>query len=204
MRVLSFPVPPVPTMTSGEHLSAADLARYIDRTLSDVARHRTERHLSDCAQCREELAACAPIAWSLPEKRQTRLLVSGLGIAAAAAIAISFAARPKTPVIDATQERGIGAAAPAFVIVTPPPGSTVAGNNIRFTWRADSGAAGYTVIVTTADGSLAWTGQASDTSTVPPASTKFVDGEYYWRVEATRGDGRTARSPTNSFRVVDR
>src|SRR5215813_4969378 len=98
MRVLRFPLRTAPRMT-GEHLSAADLARYIDRTLSDIARHRTERHLSDCAQCREELAACAPIARSLPVRRRTRWLVSGLGVVAAAVVAISVAPHPKNPPI---------------------------------------------------------------------------------------------------------
>ena len=191
-------------MTSGEHLSAADLAMYIDRAASDLARQRTERHLSDCAQCREELAACDPLARSLPSKRRTGILVSGLGVAAAAVVATFIAMRPTNPPNDATQERGIGGPAGELAIVSPRPGASVPAKNIRFTWRADSGAAGYSVIVTTGAGSPVWKGETSDTSVAPPPVTKFVDGEFYWRVESARVNGGTATSRITSFRVVDR
>jgi len=206
MRVLPFPLPRGLAMTSSEHLSAADLAVYIDGTLSDIARQRTERQLSDCAQCREELAACAPLARSLPPKSRPRMLVSGLGVAAAAAIAIGIVALPRHRSIDSSpaRERGFEAADREIATVAPRPGSTVASSAIRFTWRTDSAAAGYTVVVTNSAGALVWRHEVQDTSIALTSETTFVPGEFNWRVESSRVNGGTASSQTVSFRVGHR
>lgn len=194
-------------MSQAEHLSAADLASYIDRTQSDLARERTERHLSNCAPCREELAACAALSGSIPGTPRMPLMLSGLGVAAAAVVAIVVTGLPRVRHGDVERQRGSGAGTSigAIAVVIPRSGSSVSAGDIRFVWRRDPAAVGYRVIVTTSNGTPVWSGEASDTSTVPPRESTFVDGgEFYWRVEASHANGGIATSQTASFRVVGR
>lgn len=204
MRVLHFPPHRLHVLTPGDHPSASDVAAFVDRLLPDVARERMEAHLADCARCRDELAACTRLVRSAPPKRR-RILVSGVSVAAAATIVFVVLSLPRKQVPEVVRERGSSPALGEIAVVSPRPRSTIASGDIRFVWRADSGAAGYKVIVTTQTGTTVWFHESTDTSITPQPEAIFVPGdEYYWRVESSRGNGGTASSQTESFRVVKR
>ena len=188
-----------------DHLSASEVAAYLDRTLPALARERADRHLSDCADCREELVACTRLVQSAPTTRR-RFVAPALGvIAAVVVVAIALRARPTDRLEQQAIERASGPAGPEVRLVAPRNGSAISSGALRFTWRADSGAVGYRIVVTTPTGTLVWRGEPHDTTVVPPPGTKFVNGgEFYWRVESTRADGGGATSGASAFRVVDR
>ncbi len=193
-------------MTPTDHLSPSDVAGYIDHSMTGVARERAESHLSDCAQCREELVACGRLVHSAPTWRRRRLVAPLFAAAVAASfLAIVFAAPRVQNSSSRGVERGTGAVTRELTPVAPRSGTSVAAEGLRFTWRADTGAVGYRVVVTTSTGTPVWRGESRDTSAVPSREATFVPGEeYYWRVESTRADGGGAMSRPASFRIVER
>ena len=208
MRVLQFRPrrqPPEPVIPA-EHLTASEVAAYIDRSLTGAARERAERHLSDCSLCRDELVACARLATEAPAGRRTRFVAPIIGVAAAAVIVAVAVGAPRRGTARApTTERASGPVALGVAIVAPRDGASIESRAVRFIWRADSGAVGYRVIVTAANGTLVWKGDSPDTTITPPRTTMFVNGgEFNWRVESTRADGGAAWSQTATFRVQDR
>jgi hypothetical protein len=208
MRVLQFRRRHPELVMPVHHLSASDVAAYLDRSLTDAARERTEAHLSDCPLCRDELVACAQIATSAPSRHRKLFLVPLLAAAAPPA-AVIIAVAVETPRGSRaglpTTERSSGPVGPGLAIVAPRDGGSVASAAVRFTWRADSGALAYRVVITTASGTPVWSGEASDTTIAPPREVTFVDGgDFYWRVESSRADGGGARSQTATFRVLGR
>src|ERR1044071_8492463 len=64
------------------HLEEADVAAYLDRTLSVADRARVEAHLADCERCREEVTQVARL---LHDSVVRRRWYSAAGLAAAAA-----------------------------------------------------------------------------------------------------------------------
>ena len=207
MRVLQFRPrrqPPEPVIPA-EHLTASEVAAYIDRSQTDAARERAERHLSDCWQCREELAACARLVTEAPAWRRTRIVAPIIGVAAAAIVAVAVGAPRRETAHAPTTERASGPVARGVAIIAPRDGASIESRAVSFTWRTDSGAVGYRVIVTTGNGSLVWKGDSPDTTITPPRTAVFVNGgEYNWRVESTRADGGAAASKTATFRVLGR
>jgi hypothetical protein len=205
MRILHFPPQRLQVLTPGDHPSASEVAAFVDRLLPDADRDRIERHLADCAPCRDELAASTRLARSAPLRRPRGIFVFGVGIAAAAALVLVVRAVPRSAPVDSVVERGLGPGVGEIMVVSPRPGSTIAGEEIHFVWRADLGAAGYKVIVTTAAGTQVWSHEVSDTTVTPPREATFFPGEeFYWRVESSRVNGGTATSRTESFRVAAR
>ncbi len=92
-----------------------------------------------------------------------------------------------------------------LALVAPRPNARVTAGDIHFVWRADSGAVGYRVIVTTPAGALVWSKDVPDTAVAPPREVTFVDGaEYNWRVESTRANGGGLASASSSFKFVSR
>jgi len=184
-----------------DHLSAVDVAAFIDRTMPSPARERAETHLADCAQCREEVAACARLVATTPPKRRA-VPWTWLGVAAAAAIAFVVVARPRAD----TEERG-EPVAPGHPTSTPalvmPSDAIVRRSDLRFMWRSDGAGTTYRVIVVDVNGAPTWTSDMSDTTTVVSASTRLDAGKrYFWRVEALHSDGTVAKSQMLSFTIA--
>jgi anti-sigma factor RsiW len=192
-------------VTVVDHLSASDIAAFIDGSLRNSARERAERHLSDCAQCREELVACTQLVGGVSAARRRQLLMPALGLAAAAALVLTIARRPSAPSPQPGElQRAARSTGPEIVLVSPANGANVSPAEVRFTWRAVAGAVGYHLVVTTRTGDPVLDRQAGDTSLVVRREPKFVSGgDFYWRVESFRADGGDAVfSHRASIRVV--
>lgn len=206
MRVLSLRPRRVETVIPTDHLSASELAAYVDHSLTDASRERAERHISECSQCRDEVVACARLAAAAPSSvlRRMRYVAPIVGAAAAVVVAVAIGASRRGGHGPAT-ERSAGAIAREVAIVSPRDGGSLVADSVRFTWRSDSGAVGYRVVVTTVSGATVWVREVQDTSVAPLSAATFVNGEeYYWRVESSTADGGWAASRPSAFRIVDR
>lgn len=201
MRQLVIPRLTLRVVTTDRHLSAADIAAFIDRSLPLDARADAELHLSGCDRCREELASCARLAGSVPAlpQRRTTWWVGGL---AAAAVIVAIVLQPTAARIDrgASVERASVNAGSRMTVVSPT--GLVTTSDLRFVWRRDDRSSGYRVILTDSIGAPIWTEDVVDTSAVPPVPIHLKPGaRYFWRVEALHADGSATQSDETPFRI---
>lgn len=190
-------------VTTSEHLSATDIAAFIDRSLPVDQRARAESHLSTCDRCREELASCARLANNVPLPAQRRTAWRLVALAAAA-LMIAVVLRPITSrqPLDSSRERGSVDTRARMVTVFPARDAQVTRSSLRFVWRRDDHGGSYRVIVTDASGAPAWTEDTADTTASPPLTVALVPGvRYFWRVEALHPDGSVAQSSEMPFRI---
>ncbi|MBK5098636.1 MAG: zf-HC2 domain-containing protein [Gemmatimonadetes bacterium] len=177
------------------HLGPAELAAYLDRTLSAEHRATVEDHLAWCDECRREFRDINSILCSARPKRR-RLARIGPVVAAAAAIILLIAV-PRGPspsdsdlehrdvpvILD--QRPGIGAA-------TPAPGQPGA---YLLNWSPVERADRYRVSIFDATGTVAWRTETRDTSAIlPPSAGLSSDSRYLWRVDARVGIDRWVES----------
>ena len=187
-----------------QHLSATEIAGFIDSTLSPDARTAAELHLSGCAQCREELASCLRLSTTAPSRSSSRVgwpLLASI----AAAILIMVVLRPgqQRTMVDRTRERATVTTASSLA-VAPADGESIERRDLQFVWRRDPAAVSYHVVVTDSAGGPAWrSDDLTDTSTRPSPIARLSSGaRYYWRVDALHADGSSAQSPTAGFRIT--
>jgi hypothetical protein len=200
MRLLVMPRLTLHVVTPDRHLSAADVAAFIDRSLPLEVRADAEVHLSGCDRCREELASCARLAGNAPAAPTRRATWRLAGLAAAAVI-VAIVLRPTTRLDrGAPAERASINAGARMTIVFPT--GVVARSELRFVWRHDDRSSGYRVILTDSAGAPTWTEDVVDTSAAPPASVRLKPGaRYFWRVEALHADGSATKSDVTPFRI---
>jgi putative zinc finger protein len=193
-------------VTTSDHLSATDIAAFIDHSLPLAARARAELHLSGCDRCREELASCARLAGNVPVPRRRRMTWPLIGLTAAALI-VAVVLRPTGNRIDrgSTRERTSVNASARIVTVFPAPDAAVRRSDLRFVWHRDDRSSGYRVIITDTAGAPLWTEDTedtADTSSLPPLTLRLHGGSrYFWRVETLHTDGSAARSVETPFRI---
>ena len=188
-----------------QHLSATEIAAFIDSTLAPDARAAAEFHLTGCARCREELASCLRLASSAPMRSRRRVSWPLVGSIAAAVLIVAVL-RPVTrrEVPSAVRERAPGLTPTGQLSIAPPGNSTIARRDLRLVWRRDLDAVGYRVVITDSAGTPAWnSADVTDTSVVPPTSAPLNPGaRYFWRVDVLHADGSTAQSATTGFRIA--
>jgi len=186
-----------------DHLSAGELAAYVDGVAHEEVRQRVEAHLSRCAPCRQDLVAVREAVRSKPSR-----LRWVAGAAAAAAIALLLL----TPAMleNGTEPtlRGPGSAAPpatasSVEAVAPTEAAAMAAAAPRFVWRSVGPDAQYRLTITTAAGDAVATITTADTVVTSLDGTELAaDTQYYWWVEALRVDRGTAESELRSFRTA--
>jgi hypothetical protein len=190
-------------VTLDEHLSATDIAAFIDRSLSLGDRAHAELHLSDCERCRAELAACVRLAAAAPTAQRRRSTWPIVGVAAAV-VMLAVVLRPASTLNngESSQSRTAVDGRASMSTVFPRRDAEVTRSELRFVWRRDDRSSGYRVIVADEAGAPMWTEDAGDTSVAPPLSLPLKGGaRYYWRVEALHADGSVAQSLETPFRI---
>ena len=195
-----------PTEIATGHLSAADVAAYIDRAASPTSRERIEMHLAECARCRDELVACARLNANAPAGRRWSAVYAAAGVLAAGVI-LAAVIRPagERPLGEESRQRSAATAVHQLEIAAPLDGAAVPRAAVRLAWHPDPDAAAYIVVVTTVTGAPVWTKETPETTVVTPRDRTSVAGaEYFWHVEVARLDGTTRTSRTSSFRVPAR
>jgi hypothetical protein len=185
------------------HLTAEDVAAFLDRRLPTTERHGIEEHLAHCARCRAELAAVRKLVKSGPIPRQLTLRT---GLAAAAVIAFLALTLGRLG-SGGTEDRVrttpslTGTGSELITGLQPADGDTVASARPALIWRSIGGEPAYRVTVTEETGKLVWTNTTTDTSVTPPPTLLFPRKTYFWYVDALRADGRAASTGVRRFIV---
>lgn len=197
------------TVMEENHLSAAEIAGFIDHTLSNEVRALAVEHLATCERCREEAAACARLAASAPtETLRPGVWRFAAGLAAVLVVAVALRSgwRSPSPVGEqrnATAERSAPMTG-RIKTIFPNDSLPIARSQLRFVWNRDADASSYHLTVTDASGTPAWIGDViGDTAFALPDTVRLAGSSvYFWRVDAPHADGSSAQSNRVSFRVA--
>jgi len=195
------------------HLTAAEVAAYLDRDLGNEARARVEEHLDACAACRAELATSMDVAdsWrASPAKPEQQTRASRWRIAALATPLALAAAGLALMILPRAPGRGSEASAlragdmsegrGAIEAVEPLPNSEIASTNSKFVWRKVP-ASVYRLAVMTETGDSVYVTDTQDTSVVLPPSVHLEPGQnYFWSVVGI-DNGVESTTHAQSFRI---
>jgi len=185
-----------------QHLTAEDVAAFLDRRIAPVERNGVEAHLADCQQCREEVAAVKRLLVARPISRP--LVLAPIGLAAAAALVLfmlntnrvgpgASTERLRTPVVPAEASQQIAVRSPAD-------GDTIGTGTPAMLWSAVAGEPTYRLTLTDASGQPVWTTTTTDTSVALPPNVVLKSRKtYFWYVDALRADGRAASTGVRRF-----
>ena len=183
----------MPVEKSEAHLTAMEVAAYVDNGLVAAARARARSHLAECDECRGEVIAVARLARTRVRGRWTVLVP----FAAAAALVLYFAPwqRPDSTA-PLLREPGV------TTIVAPTPIAPRGGVAAlpALTWSSVPLADRYKVTLFDGDGSVLWETQTADTTAVVAPTVRIVVGvAHYWQVAARTDVGRWVASDLTSF-----
>ena len=183
-------VSPLPIQS---HLEPAEVAAFVDRALDAAARERIERHLMQCADCREEVVGVSAIVAERRRPRQRRLQ----WVAAAAAAAILVVAWPRATREPDVVHREAPLTAIAAPLALAPRGETTDPLAIRWTSvpRADS----YRARIYDDQGSVLFERETTDTVLTITGVRLAAGQRYYWKVEARTGFDRSTASELTEF-----
>ena len=191
-----------------KHLSATEIAGFIDRTLDEEVRVHAIEHLAACERCRDEVAACVRLAATVPPKRRTSFVLRAVAAVAAVlvlAVALRSTWRRPTPVDD--RSVALERSAPMASRVTtvfPSDSMQIARSRLAFTWKRDAGAVTYSLRLIDANGKLVYSNDeiADTTFRLPDTVQLEPSAVYFWHVDAPHKDGSSAQSNSASFRVT--
>jgi hypothetical protein len=192
--------------TVRSHLSADDVAAFVDGRLSADERSSVEAHLAVCADCRAEVVAISALVESIPGRARPRARWPIIGgVIAAAAAVLLFMMLPGTR--DASrrttrlEERSPSRATKGIEIISPSPAAQVARDSLRFTWRRNDSSS-YRLFLTDSAGEQRYTTSTSDTTLVLPPTVGLMAGAlYFWYVDGLRSDGTSVSSPPTAFSI---
>jgi hypothetical protein len=188
-----------------EHPSAEDIAAYLSGRLAPASSEALERHLVECAECRQVVTSARRV---LRTHRAPKRLVWMVPSSAAAILLIAILIRvPASTVGDEPLRSDSGAAgsesALTIAVVAPRDGEVVQGRPIVFVWRAQNGGPLYRLSLTEASGRQMWSGETTDTTLSLPAEVPVVGGQtYFWSVDALGADGRSLTSRSKRFSIA--
>jgi membrane protein implicated in regulation of membrane protease activity len=197
----------VVAMSATPHLSAAEVAAFVDGTSPADRRVAIERHLAECDECREEVTSCARLVTAAPSGAARRFPWPViLPLAAALVVAVVWSRPFSRAGAPPSSERAAPTDGERIILIEPAPDASLGGRGAdarRLVWRAIDGSAGYKVVIKTVEGAEVWRGEVADTTTVIPGDLPLRAGEQYvWRVDGQRGDGSAASSAETGFRVA--
>ena len=132
------------------HIASAELARFIDGTLTPAARHAVVAHLGECADCRREVVELREaLAASVPRTRgRSGWLPASLAAAAVLLIAVLLT-RPASQISPAVRAEVAGAieGEASIVAAVPSENQTIERGAVRFAWRGAGTDATYLLTV---------------------------------------------------------
>lgn len=192
------------------HLTTDDVAAYVGSRITAAARHRIDRHLAECGDCRAEVYEVRMMVQSAPPARRSRVPVIGVIGAAAAALllvvtpwnAVRRATTAPSPSVGAERSVVPDAGRDSVQIVAPALDDAVARSNVTFIWRRGANDAQFTVTLLNDRGDIRWSTTTRDSSaTVPDSVALSPATTYVLYVDAQRADGTSARSAPRTFAV---
>lgn len=191
--------------TTREHLSAEEVAAYIDGTIAEAERERVEAHAAACAECRNEIAEVAATLRRHHAAKKWRVVVPVAAAAAAVALLIvnpfsletgpERTGRFRGPEVTADREGAV-----EIRVLEPPTDSAVRTMGVAFAWHAGGVGASYQLTVTNDEGGVVWSFATTDTVASLPDTIELEPGAtYYWYVDGLLEDGQHATSGVRSF-----
>ena len=185
-------------MDSEGHLGSRDVAAYVDRALNPAERDAIEAHLSECADCRDEVVQVSRLRRVLNSRRRW-LFAAPVAAAAVLAVMLLPSRTPDEPVL-----RDGGEPVLAVTIVAPADSAPApsGGTKISFTWRSMDSVVSYRFAITDASGDVVWSATSTDTTARLPASIHLQPGNYFWYVDALLPDGRSVASRVRTLRAT--
>lgn len=188
------------------HLSADQLAGYIDHALEAGERATVESHLEICDVCRGDMLSARSIAQEHSPPRRRHLAFYGIVGAAAAAALILVVGRSGPPESSSTPQMRDAPAPPAadrgIVPVRPASGDTLAADDVVLAWRQLEPEAEYRLTLSAPNGTILWSTETSDTTVTVPDSVFRGPGTVFWYVDALRSTGRAATTGVSEFVIV--
>jgi hypothetical protein len=188
------------TTPNTTHLTAEDVAAFLDRHMTAAERAAVEGHLADCRLCRDELTSVRRLMRTGPTVR--RILIPA-GLAAAAAIAFLALTLGRGSDLAADRTRSEVPSVEAAGSITtrlPADGDTISLAKPALVWSAIAGEPTYRFTLTDASGQPLWSSNTTDTSvTLPPQVTLQPHQTYFWYVDALRANGRAASTGVRRF-----
>lgn len=200
------------------HLSASELAGFLDGDLADRERAHVEAHLEACDECRAELidvarlvseagaADAAPPAAARPSPARRpasrwRLPAGLAGLAAAAALATLILWPAGPGVTDRPmEERFRTEGAERLEAHFPAPDGVIQRGALRFEWSSHDSRS-YRITLTAEDGALLWSQTLADTVVVPPTDLELGADRFFWYVDAI-DVGVVARTGARAFTIA--
>jgi hypothetical protein len=171
-----------------EHLNEKQVVAFLGHELTGAVLRSVELHLTQCAECRDEIVSVTEIL--RPQRSGRRITWRVLApTAAAAAAVILLVAGPLTRSGHedvAPQHRDVpGQAANVPTPVSPIGPVTEVGHLV---WRTVDGADRYRVTVYDSGGAVLWKEATEDTVIALPDSVQLKPAEnYLWQLEARVG-----------------
>lgn len=191
------------TTEDSPHLTAEDVAAYLDRRLTTAERSGIEAHLAHCRQCRREITESRRLVVASPIGRQRYVIPAGIAAAAAITFAVVTLNRPGTgpesdPVRTPSSETVDSSV--RISVISPADGDTISQGHPTLLWSTVSGEPTYRLTITDASGQPVWTTSTTDTALALPANiTLQPRTKYFWYVDALRADGRAVSTGVRSF-----
>ena len=192
--------------THEQHPSAEELAAYLERKLTREELTRVEAHIAECEDCRQEALAATRI---LAARARRRWFLTGGSLAAAMLVVVwlvpdwisDFGGTGLTE--DATVRASSDEGVPLVSVVAPTAGAVLGPDERTFQWESLGPDVLYRITLTDQEGVELWTTDTSDVEATLPADVVLEGGSrYFWRVDASLPDGRTATTRTLDFQTV--
>jgi hypothetical protein len=187
------------------HLTAEDVAAFIDRRMTAAELPVVQAHLANCRSCREEVASVRRLLVRRPIARPGILIPIGVAAAAVIAFVALDLGRARTGV-EADRVRTPAPAtlpddaSPRIVALSPAEGDTVRVGRPVLLWSSVAGEPTYRLTMTDASGQPVWSSTTSDTTVTLPANVSLQPRRtYYWYVDALRADGRAVSTGVRRF-----
>ncbi|HZI99663.1 MAG TPA: zf-HC2 domain-containing protein [Gemmatimonadaceae bacterium] len=173
-----------------------EIAAYLDRGLQREKLDQFEEHLSQCAECRDNLMRTQEVVGR--SRRSSRFIRSGTIILAAAAVALmAVPSLRRWGASEAPVMRGDNGAAP---LVAYGPLGEISTLPVRFVWASARDAMSYRITVTRDDGTEVWASSSTDTTVILPSNVSLQNGtNYLWVVDAVSSDGTTRSTGNHQF-----
>lgn len=185
-------------------MSAEDIARYLDGTLSGDDRARVESVLASSPEARAEIVEASRLLSTLPQNSQgtrRRWAIASVGAAAAVLLfALSTTVSRNPAPLHDTERQALTNDSPEIRVIAPSDGAQLDASAARFVWNSFDGAS-YQFTLTDAQGRVLWQASISDTTVALP-ETKTIAGEtYYWNVDALAADGSSLTTGLRAFTI---
>lgn len=183
------------------HLTALEVARYLDETGPGNERERVETHLAECADCRHDVTSAKELVER--PRRWSRRITGAVATLAAASIVIAIGAHLRVDRDASNRARVRAGAGDASPLPVHAPSRSARAGALRFVWGSAPGALSYQFALSRSDGTPMWARGGPDTALTLPDSVVVTSGtSYLWTADALLPDGSTRSTGVREVSVM--